>query len=310
MFAQSSSSSRAPPQGYRNSAGNSSSAAYANGTSSGSRNAYTIPIESEEDDDNYFSLIWGGEKMRIPLPPPDAPLSALRAAIEERTGVKPEHQKLIVGGAIMQKDLPLKTYGLVKPSLRDDIYGKQEEDQSRMPSLGMRSLLSKWGLGNTPAAGKKNQEIKITMIASKDASAVVRDRDESAANRDASVQQQSSSSATPATSRQQASAGKKPPPSKNLDEPRTVAQIDSIVTNTLDKLQNDIENQLQDNPEGTEKEVHKQYLMVSEVLLQTLMKLDGFEIDSSWTEARKARKEAIRKVQGLLDQIDAAKEKR
>lgn len=42
-------------------------------------------------------------RMRIPLPPPDAPLSALRAAIQERTGVAPEHQKLIVGGAIMQK---------------------------------------------------------------------------------------------------------------------------------------------------------------------------------------------------------------
>lgn len=42
-------------------------------------------------------------RMRIPLPPPDAPLSTLRAAIQERTGVAPEHQKLIVGGAIMQK---------------------------------------------------------------------------------------------------------------------------------------------------------------------------------------------------------------
>ena len=42
-------------------------------------------------------------RMRIPLPPPDAPLSALRAAIQERTGVAPEHQKLIVGGAVMQK---------------------------------------------------------------------------------------------------------------------------------------------------------------------------------------------------------------
>lgn len=270
--------------------------------------------------------------MRIPLPPPDAPLSALRAAIQERTGVAPEHQKLIVGGAIMQKgmlnlcphqfryairskltvspDLPLKTYGLVKPSLRDDLYGKQEEDQSRMPSLGMRSLLSKWGLGNSPAAGKKNQEIKITMIASKDASAVVRDRDDGSSSsqandRGASSTQSQSSTATPASSRQQ---GKKPP--QNLDEPRTIAQIDAIVTNTLDKLKGDIENQLLDQPKGTEKEVHKQYLMVSEVLLQALMKLDGFEIDSSWTEARKARKEAIRKVQSLLDQIDAAKEKR
>lgn len=206
----------------------------------------------------------------------------------------------------MFADLPLKTYGLVKPSLRDDLYGKQEEDESRMPSLGMRSLLSKWGLGNTPAAGKKNQEIKITMIASKDASAVVRDRgDEGSSSQTSNNDNPTNQSAL----RQQPAGGKKAS-QQSLDEPRVIAQIDAIVTNTLDKLKGDIENQLQEQPSGTDRELHKQYLMVSEVLLQALMKLDGFEIDSSWTEARKARKEAIRKVQSLLDQIDAAKEKR
>lgn len=49
----------------------------------------------------YLSLLYS--RMRLPLPPPDAKLSELRALIEERTGVAPEHQKLIVGGAVMQK---------------------------------------------------------------------------------------------------------------------------------------------------------------------------------------------------------------
>lgn len=208
---------------------------------------------------------------------------------------------------MLATDLPLKTYGLVKPSLRDDLYGKKEEDEFRMPSMGMRNLLSKWGLGNTPAAGKKNQEIKITMIASKDASAVVRDRgDEASHSREGESIREKAVPAAAAASRQ---SGQKQT-RQTLDEPKVVAQIQAIVTNTLEKLKEPIENVLHPQASSTDREVNKEYLMVSEVLLQALMKLDGFEVDSSWTEARKARKEAINQVQGLLDKIDAAKENR
>lgn len=178
-----------------------------------------------------------------------------------------------------------------------------------MPSMGMRSLLSKWGLGNTPAAGKKNQELRITMIASKDASAVVRDRGDGTDQdrQGLSAREQAlPAAASSSTSRQQGKKQSQQP----LDEPRVIAQMDSIVTSTLEKLKEPIENVLRPTASSTDKEINKQYLMVSEVLLQALMKLDGFEIDSSWTEARKARKEAIRKVQALLDDIDAAKENR
>lgn len=168
-------------------------------------------------------------------------------------------------------------------------------------------MLSKWGLGNTPAAGKKNQELKITMIASKDASAVVRDRGDNSNAKDSegdSRTEQAVPAAAPPSSRQ----GGKKQPQAGLDEPRVIAQMDSLVTNTLEKLEEPLENVLRKEPSGTDREVNKQYLMVSEVLLQTLMKLDGFQIDSSWTGARTARKEHIKKVQSLLDQIDAAKE--
>lgn len=216
---------------------------------------------------------------------------------------------------VVLKDLPLKTYGLVKPSLRDNLYGKreEEEDQFRMPSMGMRNLLSKWGLGNTPAAGKKNQEIKITMIASKDASAVVRDRgDGSNQGRegDSAREQSIPTSQTSSSSSSRQPGKKQNQQQQSIDEPKVIAQIDAIVVNTLDKLNTSIENVLRPPSSITDKELNKEYLMVSEVLLQALMKLDGFEIDSSWTEARKARKEAIRKVQAVLDEIDTAKENR
>jgi hypothetical protein len=58
---------------------------------------------AENHDADIVVLRFWSNRMRIPLPEPDAPLSALRAAIEERTGVAPQHQKLIVGGAVLQK---------------------------------------------------------------------------------------------------------------------------------------------------------------------------------------------------------------
>ena len=54
----------------------------------------------ELKDHRHLQLLY---RYRIPLPPPEAPLSTLRALIEERTGVAPEYQKLIMNGGVMQK---------------------------------------------------------------------------------------------------------------------------------------------------------------------------------------------------------------
>lgn len=46
-------------------------------------------------------------------------------------------------------------------------------------------------------------------------------------------------------------------------------------------------------------------LILSEGLLQAMLKLDGIDIPSSeWTEARKCRKESIKMVQSYLDRVD------
>lgn len=46
---------------------------------------------------------------------------------------------------------------------------------------------------------------------------------------------------------------------------------------------------------------------LSELLLQALLKLDGIQVESDWTEARTARKEGVRQVQNLLDRLDKVK---
>ena len=193
----------------------------------------------------------------------------------------------------------MKVYGLVKPSDSDDQY-----DPEKTPSSGFRTLLNKWGLGNSPASGKKIRELKITLVGSPKTAAVVSDRlPSSSGAAPASAQTSSSSSLT----------GKRPAAEANsntaLDEPRVVAQIDSLVNNTLNKLRPDLQALFSLPIEQAKKEQQK-HLYLSEMLLQTLLKLDGFEVDPRWTEARKVRKEGIKKVQGILDRVDAIKEGR
>lgn len=149
--------------------------------------------------------------------------------------------------------------------------------------------MSKWGLSSS----SKPRELKITMIGSKHTQATVSDR---LPSRSAESQQR----------QQQQSA---PPPPAALDEPRVIAQIDSLVKSTIEKVEPSLEtlNTVPASPE--EKAKQKQnHLYLSEMLLQALLKLDGFEVDSKWTQARSARKEGIKKVQSILDRVDAAKD--
>ena len=195
-------------------------------------------------------------------------------------------------------DLPLKVYGLVKPSDSDDQY-----DPEKTPSSGFRTLLNKWGLGNSPASGKKIRELKITLVGNPKTAAVVSDRLPGSSGSEPDAAKASSASA----------AGKRPAAEANsnsaMDEPRVAAQIDSLINNTLNKLRPDLQGLFSLPIEQARQEKQK-HLYLSEMLLQTLLKLDGFEVDRRWTEARRVRKEGIKKVQGILDRVDAIKEGR
>lgn len=43
---------------------------------------------------------------------------------------------------------------------------------------------------------------------------------------------------------------------------------------------------------------------LGELLLQSLLRLDVINMDGTWTDARKERKDAVKTVQGLLDKLD------
>ncbi|KAJ8077293.1 hypothetical protein AAF712_004174 [Marasmius tenuissimus] len=50
----------------------------------------------------------------------------------------------------------------------------------------------------------------------------------------------------------------------------------------------------------------KEHLRLAELLLQSLLRLDAIAPDSSWEAARRDRKNAVKEVQGYIDQLDDA----
>jgi len=50
--------------------------------------------------------------------------------------------------------------------------------------------------------------------------------------------------------------------------------------------------------------VDTEHTRLGELLLQALLRLDAITIDSTWLDARRERKGAVRAVQGVLDRLD------
>lgn len=118
----------------------------------------------------------------------------------------------------------------------------------------------------------------------------------------------SSASTAPASS-----APKKKKQPETTSEPVLVEYITSLVSNLLDPLRPSVATFIsQADPRSTNKPAHipkfdalqKEHARLSEMLLRGLLDLDGVEIQSGWTEARKERKEGVRVVQQMLNKID------
>lgn len=60
-------------------------------------------------------------------------------------------------------------------------------------------------------------------------------------------------------------------------------------------------NNLLANQDTSDK---REYLRIGELLLQSLLRLDALSPEREWEHARKARKEAVKEVQALLDALD------
>lgn len=231
--------------------------------------------------------------MLFKLPDPKTPLIKLKQAIASKTGIEPSQQTLYMHGAFsvlysgglelrytltgfkMKDDnAALERYGLYEPG-----DGNPKKSSSPFSSL-MRGFSTSW------MPPKKSPPKHITLMSSPDASATVSDR-------------------LPSTT---FSGAKQParPQQPQIDESSVVQNIARISTDVLTRLQPDIDRYGELCSKG-EPTGHL-YSMLSETLLQALLKLDGLEVNSEWQQARAQRKQAVKDVQAALDLVDGHKE--
>ena len=237
-------------------------------------------------------------------------MSALKKLLSERTGVPPEHIKILINGGMTRLDeAPLSKYGLV-----DDGTANDNDDDD---SFFSRGRWESWaGFRN------KRQRKRITMIGSAESQAHVRD---TAASRQQQQQQQARSGKASQQQQQEEEARGAPE-----DEPALARRIRETrdkalgpIMPELDKLERYFaslnnnaaapQQQGQVQPRAAAEDVNERPnerlpVFLSETLLQSLLKLDSIEIPVGWQDARKERKEAVRDVQAVLDRIDRAKE--
>ncbi|KAH6914351.1 hypothetical protein BKA70DRAFT_1261142 [Coprinopsis sp. MPI-PUGE-AT-0042] len=92
------------------------------------------------------------------------------------------------------------------------------------------------------------------------------------------------------------------------DEKAVLSTIQSEVASVRSKLAPDLRDLLSRISrypnEKTPEPDRKECLRLGELLLQSLLRLDGIAPDRDWEQARGERKAAVKEVQGLLDALD------
>ncbi|KAF9010559.1 hypothetical protein BDQ17DRAFT_1299070 [Cyathus striatus] len=81
-----------------------------------------------------------------------------------------------------------------------------------------------------------------------------------------------------------------------------IARIQSELTRVRAELSPGVETFLSNLPSLPNQD--KEHLRLGELLLQSLLRLDGITTNHDWEDARRQRKDAVREVQALLDRLD------
>lgn len=212
---------------------------------------------------------WDRETLHFPVPPPETKLGKLRADLAEYTHLPLGSFKLIHAGAVMKDDsAPLTAYKI--------------RENSTIALIGGHSLPS----ASTPAPSSRPQpkvkeppteQSTITAIRTE----LDRVRTTLVPDVDALVGALAPSVATTVTSHTSA-----PTPASG-----------SVPTQSFNST-----------PHPTSsKPTSSDHTRLSELLLQSLLRLDAMHLaGSDWPEARAERKAAVREVQGVLDRLDEA----
>lgn len=107
-----------------------------------------------------------------------------------------------------------------------------------------------------------------------------------------------------------AAAPKQPPPTLQRSEQSVVATIESEMNGVRNNLAPSLEafaSYLEHTGQQPISPAHeKEHARLGELLLQSLLRLDGITTEGEWEDARRERKGAVKEVQELLDRLDDA----
>ncbi|KAM0789330.1 hypothetical protein ACM66B_000165 [Microbotryomycetes sp. NB124-2] len=236
---------------------------------------------------------WGKERIRVPLPPPNSPLSSFKDTLYNITGVPPSHMKLIYSGGLMKDDLaPLGSFGLVEDAAPETSSASNQT-----------SFWDSWSFRSSKPSRKLK---KVVLIGSKDTSAIVDDRLRTRPDLLLPGSEEvvaPKSQADEATVIQQI---KEVADSKIEELEPMVASVESYVRRSKDTTSTDSAQSGQGG--GDTSPNPRTLIFASEALLQSLLKLDSIEIPSTYVDARAERKRGVKTLQAALDRVDGLKD--
>ncbi|KAF8623077.1 hypothetical protein AX15_006494 [Amanita polypyramis BW_CC] len=101
-------------------------------------------------------------------------------------------------------------------------------------------------------------------------------------------------------------------PVKSQPPSRSEQSVISLIHAEIAKIRNDLTPSVEaflvfqerDPPLPDRQGQEKVHTRLGELLLQSLLRLDGIATDGDWEDARRERKAAVREVQALLDRLD------
>ncbi|KDQ57806.1 hypothetical protein JAAARDRAFT_35495 [Jaapia argillacea MUCL 33604] len=240
-----------------------------------------------------FTVKWGRERLHFDLPPPETKLSVIRHMVAEYTQL-PEHSfKLVHGGAVMKDDnAPISAYKI--------------RSNSTIALIGGESLSSEPSTSSSKSTPKPSEPRTEQTTISHIRMERERVKHTLAKEVDEFLSILKASSFSSPTSDDPPQLPPTPPPTTTSTAPSpAVAHLHPSSSPTTRAPP-----QLHTPPpplhttRASIAELEPTHAKLSELLLQSLLKLDAITPEGGWEQARKERKDAVREVQGVLDRLD------
>ncbi|KAJ7217898.1 hypothetical protein GGX14DRAFT_598528 [Mycena pura] len=110
---------------------------------------------------------------------------------------------------------------------------------------------------------------------------------------------------------QETPSAKQPPKQKAAAHVRSEQSVISTIHSELVNVRSELlpaVDHLLAAPAAPQSSKPKEHIRLSELLLQSLLRLDAIVTDGEWEAARRERKAAVKEVQGLLDRLDSSRD--